>query len=320
MSMSNQKLSGTIVFSSGVSGDFDIWTLNLATNELKQLTHGTDLNDMPKWSPDGKRIAFVSNRENGVPDIWIMNADGSNQTKLTKSNKYHSEPSWSPDGKHIICVANYQDSENLDIYALNADGSGTPELLVSSKGLEAGPCLSPDCKHLLFSSTKSGSEDIWECHLETQKLRQVTSHPARDFGAVYSHDGSQIAFITEADETSAQDASADADVWVMSRDGLTEYPITRNDKSDRYVAWSPDSKYVICASRKTFCNADRLNIFEVATCRQMPFDYSRCELEKEIGAQTHNNALLGFLLGNSVVRACYGENYFGHERYPHWKA
>ena len=319
MNISNTKLSGTIVFSSGVSGDFDIWTLDLATQKLTQLTHGTNLNDMPKWSPDGKSIVFVSDRENGVPDIWIMNADGTNQTNLTKSNKYHSEPSWSPDGKHIVCVANYQDSENLDIYALNADGTGTPELVVSSKGREAGPCLSPDGKYLLFSSTRSGNEDIWEYNIATQELIQVTSHPARDFGAVYSPNGSQIAFITEADEHSAQDASDDADVWVMSRDGLTEYPITKNSKSDRYVAWSPDSKHVICASRKTFCNADRLNIFEVATCRQMPFDYLRRDLENEIGAHVHQS-LLTSLIGDGVARAFYGENYFGHERYPHWKA
>lgn len=313
------NLSGTIVFSSGKSGDFDIWTLDLSSKDLKQLTHGDHLNDMPKWSPDGRSIVFVSNRENGVPELWIMNADGSNQTQLTRSNKYHSEPSWSPDGKHIVCAANYNDGENIDIYAIKADGTGTPELLLSHPGWDAGPCWSPDGEYLLLSSSKAGSEDIWEYKIMTKEWRQVTSHPARDFGPVYSPDGSQIAFITEADENSIEDASADSDVWVMSRDGMTEHKITQNSKSDRYITWSPDSKYIACCSRRTFCNADRLNILDVSKCINVPFDYSREKLENEIGASTHSGGL-SLLLPEALKRPFYGESYFGHERYPHWKA
>ena len=57
------KLTGTIAFASGKTGDYDIWTLDLASREMKQLTYGAFWNDKPRWSPDGKQILFLSNQE-----------------------------------------------------------------------------------------------------------------------------------------------------------------------------------------------------------------------------------------------------------------
>ena len=69
-------LKGTIVFSSGKKGNYDIWRLDLESSRLKQLTHGTDWNDCPRFSPDGQKILFTSNRT-GSQEIWIMDEDGS---------------------------------------------------------------------------------------------------------------------------------------------------------------------------------------------------------------------------------------------------
>jgi len=68
----SKDLEGKIVFSSGRTGDFDIWSLDLGSKELLQLTTGSDWNDMPRWSPDGLRVAFISNRS-GVQELWLMN-------------------------------------------------------------------------------------------------------------------------------------------------------------------------------------------------------------------------------------------------------
>ena len=58
-----EGLTGKVVFSSGKHGDFDIFTLDLATDELRQLTTGGFKNDCPKWSPDGSKVVFVSNAD-----------------------------------------------------------------------------------------------------------------------------------------------------------------------------------------------------------------------------------------------------------------
>ena len=310
------NLSGRIVFASGKSGDFDIWTLDLESQELKQLTTGDYWNDSPKWSPDGKQIVFVSNRS-GVPELWLMDSNGAHQTALTSAGKLHLEPSWTPDGKRILCGANYDNPDNIDIYAINADGSGKPELIISHEGYDCGPCCAPDGETIAFSSTRGGSEDIWEYNLRSKELRQVTSHPARDYSPAYSPDGSWLAFITEADENSAQDASADSDVWIVSRDGMQERPLTTNTGADRYVAWSPDGRFIVCCSRKKRGTADRLTIVEVASGKAAGLAFDRTMLEIEAGATARSYGLFA-LLPQALTRSFYGEHYFGSERYPHW--
>ena len=101
-------LTGTLVFHSDLrapdnpDGRNHLFTIDLATRKVTQLTSGGNHHDQhPKWSPDGKRISFVSSR-NGSFDLYVMNADGTNVTRVTdhKANDY--DPIWMPDGQSLI--------------------------------------------------------------------------------------------------------------------------------------------------------------------------------------------------------------------------
>ena len=86
-------------------------------------------NGKPFWSPDGKMIAFESNRGSNW-EIYVMNADGSGQTNLTNNPTADDGTSfWSPDGK-MIAFNSYRDG-NFEIYVMNADGSGQKRLTVA---------------------------------------------------------------------------------------------------------------------------------------------------------------------------------------------
>ena len=74
----------------------------------------------PRWSPDGRRLLFVSRRDRN-PEVYVVNADGSGQHRLTHAPGTDSDPTWSPDGRKIAFIS-HRDRE-LAIYVMNADGS-----------------------------------------------------------------------------------------------------------------------------------------------------------------------------------------------------
>ena len=93
--------------------------------EVAISTNNFAKDELPSWSPDGKMIAFRSERDDNL-DIFVMNADGSGQTNLTNSPASEAGPAWSPDGKKI--TFNSKRDGNYDIYVMNTDGSGQTRL------------------------------------------------------------------------------------------------------------------------------------------------------------------------------------------------
>lgn len=84
----------------GGDGQEDIYVMNAYGSGQKKLTDSSADDSSPAWSPDGSKIAFMSNRANSL-DIFIMNTDGSNVTRLTNNGRANFNPSWSPDGTKV---------------------------------------------------------------------------------------------------------------------------------------------------------------------------------------------------------------------------
>ena len=103
------KNSDRIVFYSNRTGNPEIYSINLTTNETTQLTDDPAFDDSPAVSPDGKQVVFLTARHDPDPkfpnlkyEIYIMDIDGGNQQRLTNTESSEDHPDWSPDGSKII--------------------------------------------------------------------------------------------------------------------------------------------------------------------------------------------------------------------------
>jgi Tol biopolymer transport system component len=134
-----------IAFSRNKLG-WDVYRMNRDGSEIKALTSKGG-NCRPDWSPDGKRIAFVSDVADGRGDIWTMDADGRNKVRITRDDDSHDyNPAWSPDGRWIIYeTAKGSKNGPWSLAAIPASG-GTPALLTPPGADDRYPDWAPEKK------------------------------------------------------------------------------------------------------------------------------------------------------------------------------
>lgn len=138
--------------------DRQIWRTIDSGSGVEKLT-SDGRNGDPAWSPDGRKIAFVSGRD-GNFEIYVMKADGSAQTRLTDNElgTPDLQPAWSPDGTKIA-FSSRRDAL-YGIFTMNADGSEQTRLS-SSPTLQAAPTWSPDGARIAYTNSISGNLDIF---------------------------------------------------------------------------------------------------------------------------------------------------------------
>lgn len=147
--------TGVIAFSSNDGSSSNIWSVAPDSTRLVQLTSGSS-NHLPTWSADGRKIAFVSDR-NGTNDIWVMNADGSSQTRVTTLAGEENHPSFSPDGLAIVFSETQNDLASLMV--VNVDGSGL-RTLTSGPYKDWNP--SWGARGIIFSSNRDVASEHWK--------------------------------------------------------------------------------------------------------------------------------------------------------------
>lgn len=204
-----------------------------------RLTDG-DYNDTnPVLSPDGKRIAFVSDRD-GNREIYVMGIDGSNPVNLTRHAAEDWTPAWSPNGRYIA-FASFRDG-NWELYIMNADGS-KPTRITENAAAEYSPTWAPDSSALAYVSDRDGNLEIYTRKLDETAEKRITIDPATDQSPAWSPNGSYIAF--------ASYRYGNMEIFVANVDGSNPQNVTEDNISDDLgPSWAPDSLHLVFYSNR----------------------------------------------------------------------
>ena len=165
-----------------VGFDSNIWRLSLsspgvAAGPPARFIASTRADAAAQYSPDGKRIAFESNRS-GVQGIWVSDADGSNAVELfSRAGTICGTPRWSPDGQRIAFDFNAEG--NFDIYVIRASG-GKPIRLTTDSVDDDSPSWSRDGNWVYFTSKRTGRPEVWKVSAEGGEAVQVTRNGGGD--------------------------------------------------------------------------------------------------------------------------------------------
>ena len=222
-----------IAFQRGEDTTYNIYEISPDGSAPQNLTAplgGRNLH--PSWSPDGRRLVFVS--DHTPAGLYVMNADGSGVHALTKAGPGDSYPAWSPDGSRIAFTSTR--GGESDIWIAAADGSNPVQ--VTSFGAEA-PAWTPDSKAIAYSDLSIGAIGLVD--LNARQRYQISFPPSGgvDQSPAWAPDGSALAFIRSTPTTTQH-------LYLLFAGDTTPKPITNfSVGSDWTPVWAPSGRQLI---------------------------------------------------------------------------
>jgi TolB protein len=195
-------------------------------------------NAYPRWSKDGKRILFQSNR-GGKWQLYVMDADGANERRITDGDHNENFPDWSPDNEWIAFVSDRDGNE--EVYVMRADGTEQRNLS-RHPGRDIHPYWAPNGKKLLFNSTRDAKHfQIYSVHTDGTNLERLSTSDDDHTCARLSPDGRRMVYL--ANLTMGQDD-------VIVADSLAQKPanVTNDAAADGWPVWTPDGSRIVYAS------------------------------------------------------------------------
>jgi imidazolonepropionase-like amidohydrolase/Tol biopolymer transport system component len=306
MSLDVSPEGGTLVFD--LLGD--LYTLPIEGGEANRIVGGMSFESQPRFSPDGRTIAFLSDRS-GVENLWLVDADGGNPRPVTKDKETKSRPqllaspSWTPDGDYILVSKSRPPERTYGLFLYHREGGagarvgppppkdeppvpGQPPIQPPNK---LGAVASPDGRYIYYGERRGAFNynaqfPIWQIvrfDRETGETATITNAQGSALRPLLSPGGKSLVYASRfrtGTGLRVRDLETGVDRWL-------HYPVTRDDQESRATrdtmpgyAFTPDGKSLVLAIGGKIRRLD----FATGKSRVIPFT---AKVAAEIGPRIH---------------------------------
>ena len=285
----------------------DLYVLPIEGGTARRITSGMAFDSQPRFSPDGKRIAFVSDRD-GSENVWVANADGSEPRKLSSDSGTveFASPSWSPDGTHVVASRTKWGLRTFELWAYHVDGGRGVQITEAKRDSDTpsderanalGPVYSPEGRYLYYARKDGGFDydvrlPLWQVvrrDLHNGSEDTLTGAQGSAMRPALSPDGSILTYVTRYRGESGlrlRDLRSGEDRWLA-------YPAQRDDQESRFTrdlfpgyAFTPDGSAVIYTNEGGIRRVD-IRTGEISS---IPFTL---DVEQSIGPRLYSPYRLG---------------------------
>ncbi len=242
----------------------DLYTMPVTGGTATRITSGPAFDSQPRWSPDGKRIVFLTDRS-GAENVWLCDPDGSHSKALTKgTNNLFASPEWTPDGNYIVVSRTSGVLGSVyELWLIHKDGGSGAAMLRVQPGPNQPPPMNTlgaafgkDPRYIWVSRHRGGfgynlQYPLWQLALydrQTGRLFTQTDMYGSAMRPVLSSDGKWLVYATRYDTETGlrlRDLAGGDEKWLV-------YPVTRDDQESRFTrdlypgyGFTPDNQAII---------------------------------------------------------------------------
>ena len=250
--MKDPYIDPHIIFSSYRWWNYDIFIADIYNGHFTHLTKNQWIDFNPAVSPDGSKLAFVTERDNNR-EIYIMDLvwmdgytqwEGRNLNNITQTSGHDWTPKFSPTHEKILYTTYFPETDNYDVFLMNFDGSDKINL-TNTPWYEINPQFSPDGSFIIYQNWTPGKMEIFLSNLldgNTINLTQNSSHDIIPEGNAFSPDGSKIVFTSKRD--------GNQNIYVMNTYGTEQTQLTDHPSHDYEPVFSPDGLSIVFTSER----------------------------------------------------------------------